>query len=252
MTRRRWTLALALLAGCHNLNSREKALVDDWLHCTECSDGELDSVSAVGQRKPPSTISRLREDLLVGPPAARLANLRLQFDSIYSELGAFLGPVAITRVDYVAHYVDNFVAAYESRAAIALVRIGTPDARAALLAALQGGMAVHDDVLDVLAGVFQVQVTPHSQLPPASLRDSLVPVNAAVLVWDSLTHKPIPNVRVVFTVDSGGGSVTDSVQVTDSSGVATVGGWRLGPSPDWNSLRAGVGGRFVLFRVLGT
>ncbi len=252
MISRTWPLALTLLAACHNLNQREQGLVDAWLHCTECSDAELDSVAAVGQRKPPSTVSRLRADLLAGPSPNRRTNLRVQFDSIYSELAVFPTPLNISRADYVAHYVENFVAAYQSRAAIALVRIGTPAARAALFAALQGGTVVRNDVLEVLGEACHVQVRPYSQLPQAWLRDSLVPVSPAVLVRDSVTGTPLSNVRVVFAIDSGGGSVTDSVQTSDSSGVATIGGWRLGAAPGWNSLIVYVAGRALRFRIEGT
>ena len=62
------------------------------------------------------------------------------------------------------------------------------------------------------------------------VQSSLVPIAPAVTVTDG--QFPVPSARVVFSVVSGGGSVSGPVQTTNSSGaaigVATVGGWRLG------------------------
>jgi adhesin/invasin len=46
---------------------------------------------------------------------------------------------------------------------------------------------------------------------------------------------------VTFVVASGGGSVSGGTQTTDNSGVATVGGWTLGPTVGPNTLNASVG-----------
>jgi hypothetical protein len=48
----------------------------------------------------------------------------------------------------------------------------------------------------------------------------------------------IVGVSVRFDVVDGGGSVSGDSVVTDEQGVATVGQWRLGPTPGTNSLRA--------------
>jgi adhesin/invasin len=58
-----------------------------------------------------------------------------------------------------------------------------------------------------------------------------------VLVTDAQGN-PCPGVTVVFTVVSGGGSVTGGTVVTDDAGMAAVGGWTLGTRPGSNTLRA--------------
>ncbi len=48
----------------------------------------------------------------------------------------------------------------------------------------------------------------------------------------------VANVAVEFTVGSGGGSVSGGSKTTDAGGLATVGGWTLGPNPGANTLVA--------------
>ncbi|HEX2722105.1 MAG TPA: SGNH/GDSL hydrolase family protein [Gemmatimonadaceae bacterium] len=58
---------------------------------------------------------------------------------------------------------------------------------------------------------------------------------------------------VTFTPASGSGSVTSASVVTDPSGIATVGGWRLGPTPGPQSLLAignGLSGSPVTFNAI--
>jgi hypothetical protein len=71
--------------------------------------------------------------------------------------------------------------------------------------------------------------------------DSLVAVPPQVLVVDT-SGNGIPGVTVDFVVISGGGSVTGGTQITDSLGYATVGSWRMGPTPGLDSLEAQVSG----------
>jgi plastocyanin len=63
---------------------------------------------------------------------------------------------------------------------------------------------------------------------------------------------PVPGVIVTFDVKSGGGSVTDPVQVTGDNGAAFVGSWTLGPDPGPNTLTAtadGLSGSPVTFHA---
>jgi adhesin/invasin len=69
----------------------------------------------------------------------------------------------------------------------------------------------------------------------------LLPVAPAVVVKNS-SGVGVPGVVVTFAVASGGGSVVGSVQVTDATGTATVGGWFLGPLPGTNTLQATAAG----------
>jgi len=63
----------------------------------------------------------------------------------------------------------------------------------------------------------------------------------SVLVTDTYGN-PVAGVPVTFALGSGGGSVTGASQVTDTSGVATVGGWSVGNTPGPNTLKAASAG----------
>lgn len=63
---------------------------------------------------------------------------------------------------------------------------------------------------------------------------------------------PLPNVRVTFSVTSGGGLVTRASQLTDGSGVATVGEWTLGDTTGVQTLTATAGGKTFVFSVNAT
>lgn len=52
---------------------------------------------------------------------------------------------------------------------------------------------------------------------------------------------PMEGVTVTFTIAAGGGTVTGGTTTTDAQGIATVGGWTLGPTPGVNTLRATAG-----------
>jgi hypothetical protein len=60
-------------------------------------------------------------------------------------------------------------------------------------------------------------------------------------------------VAVTFTVASGGGSVSDGDRISGSDGVASAGGWILGPNPGTNTLRASAAGlsQTVTFTATG-
>jgi hypothetical protein len=81
---------------------------------------------------------------------------------------------------------------------------------------------------------------------------SAVPVPPAVLVADAYGN-PAPGATVTFAVSSGGGSVTGVSAITDTNGIATVGGWVLGPAAGANTLTATVSGLpSVTFTVTGS
>jgi len=70
---------------------------------------------------------------------------------------------------------------------------------------------------------------------------ALLDVAPSVKVTDSYGNG-VPSISVTFSVASGGGTLTDSVTTSDSSGVASVGGWRLGINPGGNTLAAAITG----------
>ncbi len=63
---------------------------------------------------------------------------------------------------------------------------------------------------------------------------ALTPVAPAVIVRD-VVNLPVEGVQVTFAVTSGGGTVLAGVQTTNAQGVATVGGWVLGPNVGLNN-----------------
>jgi PKD repeat protein len=73
-----------------------------------------------------------------------------------------------------------------------------------------------------------------------------VAVSPAVLVKNA-AGDPVAGVPVRFTVDSGGGIVSDATVTTNATGVATLGRWTLGPAAGHNVLRVTVSGLLPAF-----
>jgi hypothetical protein len=69
---------------------------------------------------------------------------------------------------------------------------------------------------------------------PVAIAPSVVVTNAG---------GPMEGVTVTFTVpvNGGGGTVTGGTTTSNAQGIATVGGWTLGPAPGSNTLRASAG-----------
>jgi hypothetical protein len=212
--------------------------IDRWLRCEECNRGELDSVVAFGSQ----AVGRL-VGALDGPSAAELAWVHQQSVDRYTRLR----PAAFGDSSrYLGHYDSNFVASYQAHAAIALGRIGTPEARAALHQAMRNDSVFRHDVLRSLsraAPIVLAAVDGNNQGAPF---DSLVRVNPTVRVADSVTGQPLAGIGVTFMVRSGGGRLAKSgspadsavVQRTSGNGLASV-RWQVGPGPDSaNVLRA--------------
>lgn len=146
-----WLASVALLAvgiayaPPNPLTQAERRVIDGWLMCIECDNAQLDSVRALGTRKPQATVDTLSRDLLAGPLDQRLANIQQQFATSYQTLaeqaaseGASVG---VTQGQYVSHYLASFSAVYRIRAAIALAHIGGAAAGNALNAALDSAAA---------------------------------------------------------------------------------------------------------------
>jgi adhesin/invasin len=71
--------------------------------------------------------------------------------------------------------------------------------------------------------------------------NALVPTRPSVRAADQFGN-PVAGVPVVFAVASGGGAISGANPVTNTSGLATVGGWRLGTVSGANTLTATAGG----------
>ena len=145
------TFLCLILAGCGTGGSSGQPPISDaeidsivraWLLCEECYDDELREVVGLGEQ----AIPRLAE-ALEGPRPDREANVRLQLQESYDQLekyvarrvdtpsGQPIDTLTLNRDEYTKHFVDNYVAVYQSRAAIALGEIDSPNALGELLIA---------------------------------------------------------------------------------------------------------------------
>ena len=89
----------------------------------------------------------------------------------------------------------------------------------------------------------------------AAFAGTAVQLNPVVRVIGT-SGTPLPGARVTFAAALGDGSVTGATVITDANGIATVGNWTLGASPNFNTLTAtvegnGVNGNPVTFSASG-
>jgi len=89
----------------------------------------------------------------------------------------------------------------------------------------------------------------------SAVAGATVPIAPSVKVTDA-GGNGVPGATVTFAVTSGAGSLVGAATVTtNASGVATIGGWRLGPTVGANTMTATSGtliGSPVLFTATGT
>jgi hypothetical protein len=124
-------LALGCEAGADPQRGADaQRRIQDWLLCEECTDGELEGVVALGAGAVPSLVATLRGGL---SPASR-ASFQQQLVETWD--GGPGSDARLSRDQFVEHHVGNRDALLRVRAARALGRIGTPEARAALREAL--------------------------------------------------------------------------------------------------------------------
>jgi hypothetical protein len=104
--------------------------------------------------------------------------------------------------------------------------------------ALAIGSAGCNDPIEPVQPAIAVALIDSAQAAPPG---GVVPAVPSVRVTTA-SDRPVPGVRVLFAVASGGGSLTGAEQITDASGVARVGSWTLGTTPGANSMRATIEG----------
>ncbi len=117
--------------------ARAHQLIEMWLECIECDQGELKGVATLGALVTPSLIATLK----AGPSQAKREIMRLHLKGSYKRLTEYkhthhANAPTESESEYVAHYLNNYHAQYQIRAAIALAEIGGPTAKQAIEEAL--------------------------------------------------------------------------------------------------------------------
>lgn len=103
-----------------------------------------------------------------------------------------------------------------------------------------------------VAGGAAAQVAAASSTSQAAPAGSAVAERPSVRVTDAFGN-PVANATVTFSVAAGAGQVSGGTQATNAQGIATVGGWTLGPQAGANQLTATVpGAGSVSFTATGT
>jgi len=128
-----------------------RAAIDRWLTCEECNNGELAAVLVLGHQ----AFSPLRERLLTGPDSTKLHRLE---DGLAQRAHRLLdtvplpphhpppphGQLTVDEQRYVDTFLANYTAVVEKRAALALAKIGGPEAKQVLQQA--GTLNLRSDV----------------------------------------------------------------------------------------------------------
>jgi alpha-tubulin suppressor-like RCC1 family protein len=101
--------------------------------------------------------------------------------------------------------------------------------------------AMIDDIVAFLEGLTAGSILANSPITLTGGAGAAVSPRPSVLVRGG-DGNPAPGITVTFAIGTGGGSVTGSTQITDASGIATVGSWILGAGV--NTLTATASGVF--------
>jgi HEAT repeat protein len=107
-----------------------------WLDCVECTNGELNAVQQFGD----AAVPELRTILLKGPSGDRLNQERQHLEAAYRAMKDYErqnpnARVPLNEQEYVKLYLGKYVLRNRTRAAVALGRIKTVNARNALIEA---------------------------------------------------------------------------------------------------------------------
>ena len=109
-------------------------------------------------------------------------------------------------------------------------------------------VATSGSLAQATSGSFNVRAGPATQIAANSATSqsgqvsAAVPAPPSVIVRDA-NGNPVSGVAVTFAVTSGGGSISPTSPIaTNSSGIATLTSWTLGPNPGSNQVTAAVSG----------
>lgn len=129
--------------------SEPEGIVLAWIECEDQCEAQLEAVLALGDQATPILVRTLTE----GPPTEQAQAMKAHLDRTYKELATYAethpeAAVGVDQAAYVALYLDNYQAQYQTKSAQALVAIGGPEARDAILRALRA--ANREDVRQAL------------------------------------------------------------------------------------------------------
>lgn len=116
---------------------------------------------------------------------------------------------------------------------------GTPGTRTLIFAADGFASAISGPIAVGVGAAVSIEAAEGDEQSAAV--GTAVPVAPAVLLRD-VEGNPVPGVPVVFSIASGGGSVSGSTAASGTDGIARVGSWTLGSAAGENTLRARVEG----------
>jgi hypothetical protein len=125
-----------------------------WLECEECDEGELDRLKKASEYAVPTLTAALES----GPSPASLELMRLQMEERYDRLVEYgrthpNARVTQSKKDFVAHYMNNYIALYRIRAVQGLSAIGGENAHKAIENASR--KSYRDDVNNVIRKVLE-------------------------------------------------------------------------------------------------
>lgn len=178
----------------------------------------------------PSTSARNRIALAVQPA--------MQLQDVYGNVVAQAGTVVTASISAGGGSLGGSATATTSAAGIAAftnLSVAGP-AGARTLSYASPGLAGLSSGLALTAGV-AAGIALNAGNNGVAVAGSAVTTAPSVKVTDA-DGNPVMGVAVTFAVTAGGGSLSGASQTTDALGIATVGGWTLGPVPGTNTLVA--------------
>jgi len=133
---------------------RNDAVLEAWLTCEECTNGELETIVRAGQ----SMVSPLAEALRAGPTQDTLDGTRRRLTGAYQSMVEYAkthpdAPVPMSEREYVDRHLENFIVMYQSHAATGLGAIGGAAAKDELTKA--SALPLRQPVLTVVRETLQ-------------------------------------------------------------------------------------------------
>lgn len=159
--------------------------------------------------------------ITVTAPAATLATGRTMLLSAQATNSA--GTV-LTGQTFVWSTSNSAIATVEQNGTLLAVAPGSVDVAAAI------GAKNNKVTLTITPPPVATSIAVNAGNGQSATINTAVSAPPSVIVKDA-AGDPVSGVTVTFAVTQGGGTITGATQVTNAAGIATVGGWTLGPNP---------------------